>query len=46
MTVDAFADGSSPARAVAYVRGSQAREGMVSPELQLSAIADYCRRRG
>lgn len=33
-------------RAVAYVRVSQARDGMISPELQLRAIEEYCRRRG
>ena len=33
-------------RAVAYVRVSQAREGMVSPELQLTAIQAHCAQRG
>ena len=33
-------------RAVAYVRVSQARDEGISPELQLRAITDYCRRRG
>lgn len=33
-------------RAVGYIRVSTAREEMISPELQLSAIEDYCARRG
>lgn len=31
-------------RAVAYIRVSTAREGMISPELQLNAIEQYCRQ--
>lgn len=41
--------GGSPTlrpRAVAYVRVSQARVGMISPELQLTAITSHCRQRG
>jgi site-specific DNA recombinase len=33
-------------RAVAYVRVSLEREGMISPQLQMFAIEDYCKRRG
>jgi DNA invertase Pin-like site-specific DNA recombinase len=33
-----------PQRAVAYVRVSMARTGMISPELQMAAINEYCRR--
>ncbi len=33
-------------QAVGYIRVSTAREEMISPELQLSAIEDYCARRG
>jgi DNA invertase Pin-like site-specific DNA recombinase len=33
-------------RAVAYVRVSMAREDMISPELQMLAVSDYCKRRG
>jgi DNA invertase Pin-like site-specific DNA recombinase len=36
----------NPIRAVAYIRVSQARDGMISPELQLRAIEQYCERRG
>lgn len=35
-----------PLRAVAYVRVSLEREGMISPQLQMFAIEDYCKRRG
>ena len=35
-----------PSQAVGYIRVSTAREEMISPELQLSAIEDYCARRG
>jgi site-specific DNA recombinase len=35
-----------PERAVAYVRVSQAREGMISPELQMAAVSEYSARRG
>ena len=35
-----------PVRAVAYVRVSTEREGMISPELQLTAVRDYCEHRG
>jgi site-specific DNA recombinase len=46
MTTDASsAQSAAPVRAVAYVRVSQARNGMISPELQMRAIEDYCRRR-
>jgi site-specific DNA recombinase len=34
------------ARAVGYVRVSKAREEMISPELQVTAITDYCQRTG
>jgi site-specific DNA recombinase len=40
------ANAQSPIRAVAYIRVSQAREDMISPELQILAITDYCKRRG
>lgn len=33
-------------RALGYVRVSKAREEMISPELQISAITDYCQRTG
>jgi DNA invertase Pin-like site-specific DNA recombinase len=33
-------------RVVAYVRVSVEREEMISPELQLIAITDYCKRHG
>lgn len=33
-------------RAVAYIRVSQEREDMISPELQATAISDYCAQRG
>jgi site-specific DNA recombinase len=33
-------------RVVAYVRVSMAREDTVSPELQIKAVRDYCKRRG
>lgn len=46
MAINVAAGSPSPVRAVAYVRVSQARQGMVSPELQLRAITDYCQRRG
>jgi DNA invertase Pin-like site-specific DNA recombinase len=36
----------SKLRAVAYVRVSQEREGMISPELQLSSIQAHCERFG
>lgn len=36
----------SPPRAIAYVRVSTARDDMVSPELQLTAIEDHCTRAG
>jgi hypothetical protein len=35
-----------PPRVVAYVRVSQEREGMISPELQLAAIGQVCDRFG
>jgi DNA invertase Pin-like site-specific DNA recombinase len=35
-----------PPRAIAYVRVSTAREDMISPELQLTAIRDHCARAG
>lgn len=34
------------ARAIGYVRVSKAREEMISPELQITAITDYCQRNG
>ena len=33
-------------RALGLVRVSKERDGMVSPEVQLSAIGDYCTARG
>jgi site-specific DNA recombinase len=33
-------------RAIGYVRVSKAREEMISPELQVTAIQDYCSRTG
>jgi DNA invertase Pin-like site-specific DNA recombinase len=33
-------------RAVAYVRVSLEREDMISPELQMIAVSDYCKRHG
>lgn len=36
----------SPPRAIAYIRVSTAREDMVSPELQMTAIEDHCARMG
>ncbi len=33
-------------RVVAYVRVSMEREDIISPELQLIAITDYCKRHG
>ena len=36
----------APLRAVAYVRVSMTRHGMISPELQMQAITEYCARRG
>jgi site-specific DNA recombinase len=36
----------SKLRAVAYVRVSQEREGMISPELQLNSIQGHCERMG
>lgn len=36
----------SKPRAVAYVRVSQEREGMISPELQISSIQAHCERFG
>jgi site-specific DNA recombinase len=33
-------------RTVAYVRVSLEREDMISPDLQMLAITDYCKRRG
>lgn len=35
-----------PPRAVGYIRVSTARDDMVSPELQLTAIQDHCARAG
>lgn len=35
-----------PLRAIAYIRVSTARDDMISPELQRTAIEDYCARRG
>jgi site-specific DNA recombinase len=32
-------------RAVAYIRVSMARQGMISPELQMAAISEHCKRR-
>jgi DNA invertase Pin-like site-specific DNA recombinase len=46
MATDASPLQPNPIRAVAYVRVSQARDGTISPDLQLRAIEDYCRRRG
>jgi site-specific DNA recombinase len=42
--VDAGFDG--PLRVVAYIRVSQEREEMISPELQMVAITNYCARAG
>lgn len=36
----------TPPRAVAYIRVSQEREDMISPELQETAIRDHCARNG
>ncbi|QOT16515.1 recombinase family protein [Paenarthrobacter sp. YJN-5] len=36
----------SPQRAVAYIRVSKERDGMISPELQLAAIEQHCERSG
>lgn len=36
----------SPERALALIRVSKEREGMISPELQDTAIGDYCARTG
>src|SRR4051794_20155732 len=36
----------SLARAVAYVRVGMARDGMISPELRMTAINEYCKRCG
>lgn len=33
-------------RAVAYIRVSKERDGMISPELQLASIEQHCERRG
>ena len=46
MATDASPVQPDPVRAVAYVRVSQARDGTISPELQLRAIEEYCRQRG
>ncbi len=46
MATDASPVQPNPIRAAAYVRVSQARDGTISPELQLRAIEDYCRQRG
>lgn len=35
---------AGPSRAIGYVRVSKAREEMISPELQTTAISDYCER--
>lgn len=35
---------ATPVRALGYVRVSKAREEMISPELQVTAITDYCER--
>jgi site-specific DNA recombinase len=42
--VDAGCDG--PLRVVAYIRVSQEREEMISPELQMIAITNFCARAG
>jgi DNA invertase Pin-like site-specific DNA recombinase len=39
-------DALLPQRAVAYVRVSMTRQGMISPELQIGAISEHCKRRG
>jgi site-specific DNA recombinase len=39
MADEALADGS---RAVAYVRVSLEREDMISPQLQMKAVSEYC----
>ncbi|WP_448620058.1 recombinase family protein [Geodermatophilus sp. URMC 65] len=46
MATDASPAQPNPIRAVAYVRVSQARDGTISPELQLRAIEEHCRQRG
>ncbi|MFM9430022.1 recombinase family protein [Arthrobacter sp. MP_2.3] len=37
---------SRPDRAVAYIRVSKERDGMISPELQLASIEQHCERMG
>jgi site-specific DNA recombinase len=37
---------SQAVRAVAYVRVSKERAGMISPELQLAAIQKHCKAQG
>jgi site-specific DNA recombinase len=37
---------SRPDRAVAYIRVSKERDGMISPELQLASIEQHCERLG
>ncbi|MDI2019736.1 recombinase family protein [Paenarthrobacter nicotinovorans] len=37
---------NAPQRAVAYIRVSKERDGMISPELQLAAIEQHCERSG
>jgi site-specific DNA recombinase len=37
---------SQPGRAVAYIRVSKERDGMISPELQLASIEQHCERLG
>jgi hypothetical protein len=46
MTRTENADAAVAPRAVAYIRVSMAREGMISPELQMAAISEHCKRRG
>lgn len=37
---------NAPKRAVAYIRVSKERDGMISPELQLASIEQHCERSG
>lgn len=46
MTARLSAVPDSPPRAVGYIRVSTARDDMVSPELQLTAIQEHCQRAG